>query len=370
MTAPLRVVQVGAGAMGRGWLGTIEANPDVELVGLVDLDLDVARQAAADHGHPDLEVDRSVSAVAARTGAEAVVNVTVPAAHRPTSVEALRAGLPVLCEKPIAASVAEALSMIAAAESSGRLLMISQSRRYYRALTALRRQLGRLGPLGLVECSFLKAPHFGGFREEMDHPLLVDMAIHQFDLARDLVGADPVSVTCDAFNPPWSWFRGDAAARVGFVFANGCRFSYTGSWVSGGVETSWNGDWRFSAADGGAAWDGDDLPVARTVDGAAIEEDADDVPQEIAGSLVEFVRAVRTGAEPSGEAHRNVVSLAMVEAAVRASETGGAVAIADVLADAHRSALATETDPELLAVIRSWDDIGAVVRPPAPQLAG
>ena len=121
-----------------------------------------------------------------------------------------------------------------------------------------------------MSCEFFKAPHFGGFREEMDHPLLVDMAIHQFDLARDLIGAEPVSVFCDGFNPAWSWFGGDAAANAVFAFEGGARFSFTGSWCSPGLETSWNGRWRVSASGGTALWDGDDEPVAERADGSAV----------------------------------------------------------------------------------------------------
>ena len=117
-----------------------------------------------------------------------MINVTVPRAHHPVNTAALAAGLPVLCEKPLAESVAECLSMVAAAELSGQLLMVSQSRRYWRAVTALRAQLAELGPVASASCQFFKAPHFGGFREEMAYPLLVDMAIHQFDLARLLIG--------------------------------------------------------------------------------------------------------------------------------------------------------------------------------------
>ena len=49
----------------------------------------------------------------------------------------------------------------------------------------------------------------------MAYPLLIDMAIHQFDLARDLIGSEPEAVYCESFNPAWSWYAGDAAARGG-----------------------------------------------------------------------------------------------------------------------------------------------------------
>ena len=111
--------------------------------------------------------------------------------------------------------------MIAAAELSRRLLMVSQSRRYFQQLSAFRRQIAAIAPVGIVQCSFFKAPRFPGFREQMPYPLLADMAIHQFDLARDLIGGEPLAVYCESFNPEWSWFAGDATAQVTVEFAGG-----------------------------------------------------------------------------------------------------------------------------------------------------
>ena len=142
------------------------------------------------------------------------------------------------------------------------------------------------------------------------------MAIHQFDLARELIGSEPGSVYCESFNPSGSWYAGDAAANVAVDFADGTRFVFTGSWCSPGLETSWNGSWRISAAGGTALWDGDYAPVAQTADGEQIPAEPGTGPEQIAGSLAEFVTALRTGAAPSGEAHSNVMSLAMVEGAI------------------------------------------------------
>ncbi len=367
----LRLIQVGAGGMGRAWLRTIADNPDVELVGLVDLDLDTARQAAVLTGFADVPVATAVDALAERTGAQAVVNVTVPVAHHAVSTSALLRGLPVLSEKPLAESVSEGLSMIATAEVSGQLLMVSQSRRYWQHLSAYRRQIAQLGRLGAVSCEFFKGPHFGGFREEMAYPLLIDMAIHQFDLARDLIGAEPVAVFCESYNPPWSWFRGDAAADAIFEFGGGVRFAFAGSWCSEGLETSWNGQWRVSAAGGTAQWNGDDAPVAELVDGTAVPALVEDEPEQIAGSLAEFVAVLRSGATPSGEVHSNVLSLAMVEAAIRSAETGERVLIADVLDDAYAEALQKESRDEVRAAMQFWPSVhevvGRPIRPASPR---
>ncbi|ROR83518.1 Predicted dehydrogenase [Plantibacter flavus] len=360
-TRPVRLVLVGAGGMGRAWLRTILANPDTELVGVVDLDTALAESAVDEAGlrvGPEgVVVGTSVSVVAEATGADAVVNVTVPAAHHPVNTEALFAGLPVLCEKPIAPTVAQALSLAATAEASGRLLMTSQSRRYYASIAAFREQVATLGRLGTATTEFFKAPHFGGFREEMPHVLLVDMAIHAFDAARYVLGSDPIAVYCEEYNPGWSWFSADAAATAVFEFAGGVRYTYSGSWCADGVETSWNGSWRVNGEHGTAVWDGDSAPQRQLApqDGSpSVVETAElepDVPEEIAGSLVEFVDALRTGRVPSGEVHANVLSLAMVEAAVRSAESGERVVIADVLAQAHAQAIEAEPRDDVRAAL-------------------
>lgn len=331
MPESLRLVQIGAGAMGQAWLATIAANPDVELVGLVGLDAELAGRAAAAHGYRNLALGTDLVAVLAEVRAEAVVNVTVPQAHRATSAVALAAGLPVLCEKPLADTVTAGQAMIGAAERSGTLLMMSQSRRYGRNVGAYRRLIARIGRIGTLTCQFFRAPRFGGFREEMAEPLLVDMAIHHFDLALLLKGSDPVAVRCDTYNPPWSWYAGHAAAEASFVFADGCRFSFSGSWCAAGAETSWNGAWRVVGGNGTALWDGDNPPVAELADGTTVSAEVGDEPESISGSLAEFVRCLRTGTRPDSAADRNIVSLAMVEASVRSALEQRLVTIAEVL---------------------------------------
>lgn len=340
---PLRVVVVGAGSMGRAWLRTVADSPEVELAGVVDLDLDAARAAA-----PGAPVGTDLVELAQRTGAQAVIDVAVPVAHHPITTAALFAGLPVLGEKPVADTVAAAMSLAAAAEVTGRLFMVSQSRRWNPQLFALRAGAAELGAVGTLTTQFFRAPHFGGFREEMAHPLLVDMAIHAFDTARFLVG-EPVAAYCESYNPPWSWFAGDAAATAVFEMAGGARFTYDGSWCSPGVETSWNGEWRVAAEKGTATWDGDSPP---RVDGELL--DVPPGPSGIEAALAAFVEAVRTGEVPMGEVHENLMSLAMVEAATRSAASGDRVLVDDVLAEAHAEALRVEERADVRAALALW----------------
>ena len=233
-TAPLRLVVVGAGGMSGAWLDAIAADPDVEVAGVVDLDVAAAR-AAVDRYAPGAPTGTDLVEVAGSARATAVVDVTVPTAHHPVTQQALLAGLPVLGEKPAAATVAEALSLAATSEVAGQLFMVSQSRRYYQHVSTLRAYARSLGAIGSVTTVFFRAPHFGGFREQMEQPLLVDMAIHSFDTLRHLLGTDPVAVYCETFNPPWSWYAGDACATAVFELPGGARYTYTGSWCAPGL---------------------------------------------------------------------------------------------------------------------------------------
>jgi predicted dehydrogenase len=359
--APLPVVVVGAGGMGRAWLRTVEDSPLVELAGIVDLDLDAARAAAAALGRPGLPVGTGTAALASDVGARAVINVTVPAAHHPVTTEALAAGLPVLGEKPVASTVAQGLSLAAAAELSGQLFMVSQSRRYNRQLFEAKRLASSLGSVGIVSAEFFKAPHFGGFRDAMDHPLLLDMAIHQFDMARFLLDADPVSVFCEEYIPAWSWYCGDAGATAIFEMAGGERFVFTGSWCSPGQETSWNASWRISGEHGTVLWDGDNEPTVESAQAAAHQAESADPGREIAGSLRDFVSALRTGSTPMGRVHQNIMSLAMVEAAMQSATTGTRVSVDALLEESYREAILAERNPGVLEVLKSWPSVRAVL---------
>ncbi len=355
---PLRLVQVGAGLMGEAWLGVISGSPDTELVGLVDLDLDVARRAAERTGVDSVAIGRSLTDVLARVTADAVVNVTVPAAHRAVSVEALRAGLPVLSEKPLAGSVAAGLSIVAAAELTGQLLMVSQSRRYFRQLPAFRRpdrpnRPGRPGRLCVLQGPPLRrvsgadglppADRHGdpslrsGPRSARQPIRLRWCASRSTRLGAGTPGTRPP--TSASSSPPAS---ASASPPVGAVQA----------WKRPGTAA-----WRVSGAGGSAAWDGEHEPVAETADGHRLAADITSGPEQIAGSLAEFVAALRTGAVPSGEAHSNVLSLTMVEAAIRSAREARRVEIAEVLADAHADALAAEEDADVRTVLAGWTSV-------------
>src|SRR2546421_4464219 len=206
--------------------------------------------------------------------------------------------------------------------------MVSQSYRYSPGLVELRRQVGRLGRLGTVSAELFRAVRPGGFREAMAHPFLVEMAVHLFDSARFLLGADPVSAYCDEYRPAWSWYAGADSAVAVFEMAGGVRVVCQGSWCAGGAQTPWDGRWLVTGEHGTASWDGRWTPAPAPTD-------------LLAAALGEFATALRTGTEPPSACTGNLMSLAMVHAALESARTGNRVDVAGLLRRAHADARAT-----------------------------
>jgi predicted dehydrogenase len=319
--------------MGRAWAKNMHERG--LLAGWVDIREDAAAEGARQLG-ADIPVGTVFESVIDQCEPDFVVDVTAPEAHHDVTLLALSRGLPVLGEKPMAISMAQARRMVEASDRSGKLYMVAQSRRYEPGLVAFRRLINeRLGVLGILNVDFSIGAHFGGFRDEMAHVLLLDMAIHTFDAARAISNADPVSVYAEEFNPSWSWYKGAASANCLFEMSDGLRFSYRGSWCSEGLPSSWDGDWRAAGRNGSAIWAKNATPYGEIATGndgfhrpvTRFEELPTPLNGRTADSLTEFLNALETGEVPQGECHDNIKSLAMVFAAVESSLTGRPVTI-------------------------------------------
>jgi predicted dehydrogenase len=341
----LKALLVGAGFMGSYWAMNLHNNSETKLVAWVDVRSEVIAQAANDLAIGDIYTGSDLEKAIVETRPDFVVDTTPPHVHRDVTLLALAAGVPVLGEKPMADSMEHAREMVTAAERAGKLYMVSQNRRYDPDIQALRRLISdEIGPLGILNADYYLGEHSGGFRTDMASPLLVDMAIHTFDAARYLSGADPISVYCDEFNPLWSWYKGNACASAIFEMTDGLRFTYRGSRCGDGWPTTWDAEWRAVGPNGTAIWDGRGTPVAdvvvdvkgnlaqtRKVNGRPLPDLTKGLEGSIAGSLRTFVRALHVNVMPMTECHDNIKSLAMVFAAIESSATGLRVPIAPLL---------------------------------------
>lgn len=336
-----RALLVGAGGMGRTWANVLNAHPGVELAAWVDIAEGRAAQAAQDLGLTSVACGHDLAVALASARADFALDVTVPEAHRDTVIECLEAGLPVLGEKPMAASMADALAMVRASEATGQMYMVSQSRRYLPGLVLMRERLPEIGQLGSIYADFFIGAHFGGFRDEMASVLLADMAIHTLDEARAITGLAPISVVADEFRPSWSWYQGACSASAVFEMEGGVRFNYRGSWSAQGADTSWDGSWRAVGEQGTLLWPGAlevESQVITSTEGfirpttrSVYKADGLDFLSGIEGSLAEFLAALDGGPEPQGLCRDNILSLAMVFAAIQSSAEGRRVLIDELL---------------------------------------
>ena len=340
MVVPMRAVLVGCGGITRGWLQAIREMAQVEVVGLVDLIEDAARERAQQFGLEDAVIGTDLDAVLDQTMPDAVFNCTTPEAHYGVTMRALSRGVHVLSEKPLADSMAHAREMVAAARRAGKILAVIQNRRYDPRIRRLRHlvETGVVGPITTVNSDFYIGAHFGGFRDHMEHVLLLDMAIHSFDQARFVTGADPVSVYCMEWNPAGSWYDQDASAVAVFRMTDGLVYTYRGSWSAEGLNTSWECDWRLVGQKGSIVWDGADSLLAETVvktGGLRSQVEGVQIPAfdpgpkvgGHAGVIREFARCVRTGGVPETVGSDNIKSLAMVFGAIESAESGRPVEI-------------------------------------------
>ena len=364
---PARVVVVGAGSMGSWWAREVVASGVAELVGVADLVEGAPQRVIDQSGAEDpaaVAVGTDGVDLALELGADLIVNPTVPVAHHPVTVKALHAGIPVLGEKPVTETLPEAISLLAHAELTGVPFMVSQSRRFFRQVRQLRSFVAAHGPTVMTSAFFSLFTEMEGFRRTQDHPLLRDMGIHAFDTARYILDADPVAVTARGTRPEWSVYHHDATVSATFEMSDGSLFAYHGTWNARGLPTWWNSEWRIGAQHGSATWDGTGAPVFGTEDEeetarlqAAIDAETAPEPDQIAASLVECVSALREGRTPMCEIHENVLSFAMVEAAVAAVERGERVEIDELLEQARVEAIAAEADEQAREIMRSWGSV-------------
>lgn len=331
----LRLVHVGFGGWGLDWVRHVTATPEVRAVGVADPHPAALEAARKRYDLPETAAFSSLQGALAATDADAVL-ITAPAAvHAPLALEALAAGKHVLVEKPFAPTVEGARSVADAADARGRVLMVSQNYRFFPAPLAVQSLLaeGALGEVGSVFVDFrvnmarrLPAGHpYFALRE----PLLLDMAIHHFDLLRFTLSREAETVSCVSWNPPGSPFAHPAVAAATVQLQGGAVMSYRGSWLSA-PQTNWAGLWRVEGSRGQLTWTSRN---GRGLEGEVVTLRGRRVtlPETPLtgrrGVLAAFAEAVSAGQAPPSSGRENLGSLALTLGAVASAASGRAVAL-------------------------------------------
>ena len=323
---PLRAGVIGLGTMGRNHVRVWNQAADVRLVAVADPD--PAARGAATHG-------RSVTGYAdaaemlAREELDLVSVVAPTSLHRPLSVAALEAGCHVLVEKPIAASREEAEEMIAAAEAAGRILSVGHIERFNPAIRQLRRRL-MAGELGRIH--EVNATRLGPFPARIrDVGVVVDLAPHDLDVMRYLLGSDPVRIYAETERRIHTEHED---LFVGLIkFANGAVGVLDINWLTPTKKRtlSVTGERGMYVAD----YIAQDLvfhanPADASVAQGEVVRRHVERREPLAAELEAFAEAVRSGGPPPVEPREALAALLLARALVVAAERGAAISGAEL----------------------------------------
>ena len=337
--AKARIALAGAGLVGRRHAEALRHHPDAALCAIADpspdagadLDGGVARHAALD-------------ALLAAERPDGVILATPNALHAEGALACIEAGVPVLVEKPIAPSVAEARAMVEAAARAGVPLLCGHHRRHAGAVREAARLIaaGRLGPLVALQASawLIKPDDYFDVRwrrEPGGGPILINL-IHEVDLVMHLAG--PVASVSAMASSATRGFAVEDTAAVALRFASGALGTLS---VTDTVPAPWS--WELTAGEnpayprtgesylriGGtlaalelpslALWESrgprswwSPMACERGVHAA----DADPFVRQIA----DFARVIREGGKPVCSGADGLLALAVVEAIARSAAEG------------------------------------------------
>ena len=188
----IRFGLLGAGRIGRIHGFNVAGRPDARLVAVADAVPDAAAALAKNVGANVA----SVEAVIADKTIDALLICTPTDTHADLIEQGVKAGKKVFCEKPVDLDVARIRRCLDVVRASGQPLMIGFNRRFDPNFAALQQRL-RAGEIGAVEIVTILSRDPGP--PPIDYikrsgGLYRDMMIHDFDMARFLLGEDPVEV--------------------------------------------------------------------------------------------------------------------------------------------------------------------------------
>jgi len=213
----LRVAVVGAGHLGRIHARIAAGLEDIELVAVVD-PLESARSSVAQEARtrPVADYRQLVGTI------EAAIIATPTCSHHAIGMELLGAGLPLLIEKPLAPTTAEANDLVGLARKQGVVLQVGHVERFNPALTAV--------SADVRDPKYIEATRTSGYTfRSTDIGVVLDVMIHDLDIALSLAKSTVEDVQAVGISV-LGGHEDLATARL--VFASGCVAHFSASRVS------------------------------------------------------------------------------------------------------------------------------------------
>ena len=346
----IRAAVIGCGFQGRVHVRSLLALRDVEVVAVCDADGERAQAVADEFGVASCHTD--YRQLIDGHDLDLLTICTMPDTHHTIALDALSAGVNVLCEKPFALSADEAREMLAAARRAGRLLAVGFNMRYTDHARSLKEIVDQ-GELGqpLYARAWARAgeppwwgPHY--VKSISGGGALAATAVHLLDLTLWVAGSrSPVSVlasTATVFprkrratapsDEAAEAYDADDLVAAHVRFADGFFLTLEGSWIWD--RSGW--DYSFELQGVGGLLEFDPFRVTLERDGGLVDSTPDlgrpvdweiDFPLSVGREIEDVVRCVREGGTPVADAEQALTVQAITDAVYRSAELGREVAI-------------------------------------------
>jgi predicted dehydrogenase len=221
---------IAAGLIGYGYWGPNLARCLAEqercvLAAVHDSNSDARRRAAL--RHPGARIDDDVRELINDPLVDAVLVATPVHTHHRLALAALQAGKHVLVEKPLAASAAEAATLVAEAERRRRVLMVDHTFVYTPAVRKIH-ELVTTGRIGEVQYYDSVRVNLGLFQSDVN--VVWDLAVHDLAILSYLLGESPVSISAQAARHLPS--RPESMAFVTLAYASGAVAHINVNWLA------------------------------------------------------------------------------------------------------------------------------------------
>lgn len=217
---PIKIGVIGVGNMGQHHARVLSLLKDVEIVGVADINVERGLDTASKYRVRFFEDYRDLFPYVN------AVCIAVPTRlHHEVGMTCLQAGLHVLIEKPIAASIAEAESLVNAAAEYQRILQVGHIERFNPAFQELSKVLKT------EELLALEAHRMSPYSNRAnDVSVVLDLMIHDIDLLLELTAAPVTRLTASGSRAADSGYLDYVTANLGF--ANGIVATLTASKVT------------------------------------------------------------------------------------------------------------------------------------------
>jgi predicted dehydrogenase len=342
--AKKRCLMIGGGGMAGGWIHNLTEHfgDRVEIVAVADVSEDTLARQGKSLGLDDDALFLDYAEACERVDADFCGIAVPPQFHSPAAIAAMRAGMPVLSEKPIADTLEAAKATIRVADETGLPCGIIQNYRYApnkQELVRIREEgvLGRLQHIvGRYACDYRKPLSWGApWRHTMDFSMLFEGSVHHFDMLRFLSGGDCETLIGFGWNPEWSSFDHFSSGIYTMRMDNGVHAVYEGNSSAAGIMNCWHSEHYRAEFENGCVEiaGGNDVTIHR----AGQESETYEAPGvDWNGHLHlfnEYLNWLDGGPPSPTRIQDNIKSFALVIAAMETTTDGQPKHIADYLSD-------------------------------------